>query len=357
MAICKRPASAVVMGGQAVKKRRVKKPAVIKKPAAYVTTADYEEEKTCLGEGAFGVVFKARHRATGQTVAIKHLTSPPTEVVSYASDPSEQLLREACFLEACNGDPNVVGFHCVVRDPDTTKLGLVMEYIAGQSLRDILEEQRNGTAPPFPEATVRAFMRQLLTGAKGMQERSIVHRDIKPANVLVAEGGQVLKICDFGLAISTTDPPPHGDVGTMLYTAPEVLLGKPDTDSLAATWSLGCIMAELVDGEILLLRAQRLCDEGLAYIGTIFWLLGTPDDVTWPGFASLPRAAEMPPLKPGQRSRLRELFPEWTLSDEGFEVMSGLLTCNPEKRLTAAEALKLPWFAGGDEDYMTRSYC
>jgi hypothetical protein len=37
--------------------------------------------------------------------------------------------------------------------------------------------------------------------------------------------------------------------------------------------------------------------------------------------------------------------------------MSGLLTCNPDKRLTAAEALKLPWFAGGDEDYMTRSYC
>ncbi|XP_047050851.1 putative cyclin-dependent kinase F-2 [Lolium rigidum] len=339
MAISKRPAAAVAMGGQAAKKRRVKKPAVINKPAAYATTADYEEEKTCLGEGAFGVVFKARHRATGQTVAIKHLSSPPPEVASDAPDPSEQLLREARFLEACNGDPNIVGFHCVVRDPDTAKLGLVMEYIAGRSLHDILEEQRNGTAPPFPEATVRAFMRQLLTGAKGMQERSIVHRDIKPANVLVAEGEELLKICDFGLAISTSDPPPHGEVGTVLYTAPELLLGKPDTDSLADTWSLGCIMAELVDGEILLLRAQRLCDEGLAYLGTIFWLLGTPDDVTWPEFASLPRAAEMPPLKPGQGSRLRELYPEWTLSEEGFEVMSGLLTCNPEKRLTAAEAL------------------
>jgi cell division cycle 2-like protein len=57
----------------------------------------------------------------------------------------------------------------------------------------------------------------------------------------------------------------------------------------------------------------------------------------------------MPPLKMGQRSRLRELFPEETLSQEGFEVMSGLLTCNPEKRMTAAQALKLPWFAG-DED-------
>uniref|UniRef100_A0ACD5XNH2 Uncharacterized protein n=1 Tax=Avena sativa TaxID=4498 RepID=A0ACD5XNH2_AVESA len=230
-----------------------------------------------------------------------------------------------------------------------------MDLVAGQSLRDILDER--SSAPPLPEATVRAFMLQLLTGAKGMQDRDIVHRDIKPANLLVAdaEDGEVLKICDFGLAISASDPPPHSEAGTMLYTAPEVLAGKPDHDALVDAWSIGCVMAELVGGEVLLLRAdvedallelQRLCAaQEIAYLWTIFGLLGTPDDVTWPEFASLPRAAKMPPLKLGQRSRLRELFPEETLSDEGFEVLSGLLTCSPEKRLTAADALKLPWFA------------
>jgi cell division cycle 2-like protein len=60
-------------------------------------------------------------------------------------------------------------------------------------------------------------MRQLLTGARGIQDRSIVHRDIKPANVLVAQDWESLKICDFGLAISTSDPPPHSEAGTMLY--------------------------------------------------------------------------------------------------------------------------------------------
>ncbi|KAK1627501.1 hypothetical protein QYE76_001816 [Lolium multiflorum] len=373
MAICKRPAAAVAMGGQAVNKKRkvvvakrtwpgpsgIKKAAAIKKPAAYATTADYEEEKTCLGEGAFGVVFKARHRATGQTVAIKHLVSPPPEVdAAECPDPREQLLREARFLEACSGNPHVVGFHGVVLNPSTTKLGLVMDFVAGQSLRDILDERQGCGAQPPPEATVRAFMRQLLTGAKGVHERNVVHRDIKPANLLLTEGEEVLKICDFGLAISASDPPPHSEAGTMLYAAPEVLLGKPDIDSRVDSWSIGCVMAELVGGEMLLLRAgveeallemQRLYAEEIPYLWTIFQLLGTPDDVEWPGFASLPRAAKIPTLKPGQRSRLRELFPEETLSEEGFEVMAGLLTCNPEKRLTAADALKLPWFAG-DED-------
>ena len=246
----------------------------------------------------------------------------------------------------------MVSFKGLVRDHTTGNLCLVMEYVAAPSLHTFLWERRRG--PPLPESKVRFHVEAPERG-KMMHDRHVVHRDIKPANVLVAEAGQVLKICDFGLAISTSDPPPHSEAGTMYYTAPEVLMGKPDPDASADAWSLGCVMAELVGGEILMQRAgvdaallhfQKYYGEEIAYLWTIFGLLGTPDDVTWPGFASLPRAAKMPPLKLGQRSRLGELFPEETLSDEGFEVMMGLLTCNPDKRLTAADALKLPWFAG-----------
>ncbi|KAM0927023.1 hypothetical protein ACQ4PT_003147 [Festuca glaucescens] len=267
----------------------------IKKPAAFGTTDDYEDE-ACLGEGASGSVYKARNRATGHTVALKFI----------ASDPAE-LLREAGFLEACNGNQHVVGFHRVVRDPYTQELALVMEFVPGQSICKILHQRRRcvGATPPFPEATVRTFMRQLLTGAKGIHDRNIVHRDIKPENVLVAkEGGEVmLKICDFDVAISSSDPPPHNQVGTLLYMAPEVLTRKPNHDALVDAWSLGCIMAELVGGgEKLLL------------------------------------------LKLGQHRRLREMFPEETLPEEGFNVLNGLLTWNPEKRLTTADALNHPWF-------------
>ena len=71
-----------------------------------------------------------------------------------------------------------------------------------------------------------------------------------------------------------------------------------------------------------------------------------PDDSTWPGFSSTTFATVwMPELDMHRDNYLRELFPETKLSKEGFEVLSGLLTCNPEKRLTAAAALRHPWFA------------
>ncbi|KAK1603163.1 hypothetical protein QYE76_018775 [Lolium multiflorum] len=205
MAVCKRPAAAVDCKAHAKhpKKRRVpkkttlsKKPAafgIIKKPVAFSTAADYEE--SCLGEGASGDVYKASNHAMGQTVALNFIVADPGEV-----------LRAASFLEACSGNQHIVGIgiHCIVHDPITKGLFIVMEFIQGQSLHEILHQRRRGSASSLPEATVRAFMRQLLTGAKGIHDRNIVHWDIKPKNILVEEeGGEVLlRIRDFDEAIS-----------------------------------------------------------------------------------------------------------------------------------------------------------
>ncbi|XBH57541.1 hypothetical protein VPH35_079122 [Triticum aestivum] len=290
------------------------------------SSADYQEE-TCLGEGGFGCVLRARHRATGKIVAIKYVNwedgsaEPP--------DPAE-LLREAGFLEACDGSPYVVGFEGLVRDPDNGAYGLVMEYVAAPTLHEFLWNRCRGGGPPLPESTVRAIMWKLFTGAKKMHDRHVVHRDIKPANILIGQEGELVKICDFGLAISLSELPPYTQAGTAFYLAPEMLLGKEDYDALVDTWSLGCVMAEMLTGKTL-----------------IFRLLGTPDDRTWPEFTSLPHTAKaLQLLPPGHKqSKLRDLFPQEKLSEEGFQVLQGLLTCNPDKRLTAAAALKHRWFA------------
>jgi serine/threonine protein kinase len=79
-------------------------------------------------------------------------------------------------------------------------------------------------------------------------------------------------------------------------------------------------------------------------------VLGVPDESTWPWFSSTPFATEvMPELDMQAYNRLRDLFPETKLSTEGFQVLSGLLTCNPNRRLTAAAALNHPWFAKIDD--------
>ncbi|XP_022684221.1 putative cyclin-dependent kinase F-2 [Setaria italica] len=287
-----------------------------------------------LGEGAFGAVVKARHRATGRIVAIKR--------VGKAHGGHAALLREARFLEETSGggaNPFVVGFHGVVRRPDAFDLSLVMECV-GPSLHNLLRQRPRGS-PPLPESMVRAAMWQLLTGAKKMHGGHIVHRDIKPANILVGDDHRIVKLCDFGLAMSTDERPPYKPAGTLWYMAPEMLLEKPDYDERVDIWSLGCVMAELINNGSPLF--QGFYGEG--QLCAIFDVLGTPDDSTWPWFSSTAFATVvMPELDMQRENNLRELIPESKLSKEGFDVLSGLLTCNPEKRLTAAAALKHPWF-------------
>jgi cell division cycle 2-like protein len=299
------------------------------------TTDDYEET-CCLGMGAFGAVVKARHRATGQTVAIKRLAAG--EFCSQMA-----LLREACLLEASGRDnPFVVGFHGLGRNPATMDLCCLVMECVGPSLNDLLHQSRCAGMPPPPEAIVRAIMWQLLTGAKKMHNAHVVHRDIKPENILVGGEGSTVKICDFGLAMRMDEPPPYDPVGTLWYMAPEMLLGKPAYDALVDTWSLGCVMAELINGSPLFMAS-----DGAGQLAAIFDVLGAPDETTWPWFSSTPFAAlvqMMPELYMKRSNLLREVIPKKKLSEEGFQVLSGLLTCNPDKRLTAAAALKHPWF-------------
>ena len=298
-----------------------------------------------IGSGSSGAVVEARHRKTGQAVAIKTFRRRDGKG---GPDIVGELLREACFLAACGGHPHLVGLYAVARDPRTKKYSLVMEY-GGPSLRRALRERLGAHGAPFPEAEVRRIMRQLLTGAEAMHAHRIVHRDIKPGNVLVGEdGGGAVKICDYGLAMCTAGAgPPYSRAGTTWYMAPEVLTRRTDYDERVDLWSLGCVMAELLSGEVLF-----KVDAGTRQLDRMFDVLGTPGWQTLQTFAPplivgkvLRRFARLPRW-PSHHGRLRELFPSETLSQDGFDVLKGLLTFNPQERLTAAAALRLPWFTG-----------
>ncbi|KAF7050146.1 hypothetical protein CFC21_058551 [Triticum aestivum] len=351
MAARKRPAAVLDAGHGHAAAQHQQSPTCCKRSRASIGSTDDYEKVACLGEGGFGVVHRMRHRVTKKDVAVKFLSSPDdTEEPPRVED----LEREARFLEACDGNPCIVGFEGMVCDPATgDTAGLVMEYVQGSSLQSLLWDRRGD--PPLPESTVRDFMRKLLTGAQKMHEhdRHIVHRDIKPANILVGKNGELLKICDLGLAMSMSDWPPYNQVGTAPYMAPEMIMGKQDYDAQVDTWSIGCVFAELLTGTTLFMDDPEDEEEDetkndVKQLGSIFRVLGVPDERTWPGFTSLPLAKKAPQLLQAghnKHSRLRDLFPEEKLSVEGFQVLQGLLRCNPDERLTAAAALKHPWFA------------
>ncbi|CAN6275363.1 unnamed protein product [Urochloa humidicola] len=123
-----------------------------------------------------------------------------------------------------------------------------------------------------------------------------------------------------------------------------VLAKNADHDALVDAWSLGCVMAELLTGKLPFAGKDET-----HHLFKIFDVLGVPCKRVWQ--AMKPQAYDdevqvwrARQLRARHRSQLRELFPEEVLSMDGFQVLKGLLTCDPHKRLTAAAALRCPWF-------------
>ncbi|KAI5020126.1 hypothetical protein ZWY2020_045014 [Hordeum vulgare] len=288
-----------------------------------------------LGAGTFGVVYRARDRRTGEIVAMKCLrASDGGDVRRYLSD----FASEVSALEVCSGHPSIV------QPRASGRLGseafLAMEFV-GPTLRHVMKHVRFGRR--HTELEVRLLMRQLCAGVRRMNRLGLMHRDLKPENVLV-DGHGNLKICDLGLSCSMADGPPYSNpVGTRGYRAPELLLGCTDYDEHVDSWALGVMMAELLAG-----KHPFHGRSDAEHHSEILGLLGTADIKEWSGYDGrrLPGGCQ-----PG--SFLRNKFPSPaearikgppTLSEAGFEVLSGLLRCNPEKRLTAEQALKHRWF-------------
>ncbi len=139
-------------------------------------------------------------------------------------------------------DPNVVNVFDQGQDGDMAYL--VMEYLPGITLRDLLRDQRRLTVTQ----TV-TVMDAVLSGLSAAHRAGIVHRDVKPENVLLAEDGRI-KIGDFGLARATTANTATGAqlLGTIAYLAPE-LVTRGTADARSDIYALGIMLYEMLAGE------------------------------------------------------------------------------------------------------------
>jgi serine/threonine-protein kinase len=198
-----------------------------------------------LGEGGTSNVWRAEHVRLGRAVAVKILRP---EVARSAAD-VERFRREAQIAVRLSS-PHVVDV-LDFGDAPGGGLYLVMELLAGESLREVLRREER-LAP----ARVAELLRQLLVGLNAAHRAGIVHRDLKPDNlwlVPLSDGGEHLKILDFGVA-KLAGPPPgtestHGGlvVGTPLFLSPEQAVGG-DVDHRADLYSAGILAWLLATG-------------------------------------------------------------------------------------------------------------
>eukprot|EP00730_Choanoeca_flexa_P013572 TRINITY_DN5465_c0_g1_i1.p1 TRINITY_DN5465_c0_g1~~TRINITY_DN5465_c0_g1_i1.p1 ORF type:complete len:311 (+),score=56.94 TRINITY_DN5465_c0_g1_i1:98-1030(+) len=286
-----------------------------------------------LGEGTYGVVYKARDKTDSQIVALKRIG-----LDSQAEGVPSNAVREISLLKALH-HPNIVRLYDVLHSEH--KLTMVFEY-CDQDLKKYLDSCR---APPEP-ATVQSFMYQLLQGLGYCHEMRVLHRDLKPQNLLINKKGQ-LKLADFGLAR------PYGipiksyshEVVTLWYRPPDVLLGSTDYNTSIDMWSAGCILAEMANGGKPLFAGSSVSDQ----LDLMFRVLGTPTEATWPALTRLPEYKG--PFHPYQEGvGLAEEVQR--MDDVGRDLLANLLCFAPELRLSAERALAHPYFASIDEEVL-----
>ncbi len=198
-----------------------------------------DPKRALIQHGGMGDVYRGTDTHTGQTVAIKVLQA---DVIASAPNLVARFIREGQALSQLQ-HPNIVKMIAAIESEGLQYL--IMEYVEGGSLRDLLAER--GFLPVARTLEIGIALSNALTHA---HRRGIIHRDMKPTNVLLAEDGTA-RLTDFGVAhvASSARLTKTGmRLGTINYYSPEACNGET-LDERADIWGLGVMLYEMLAGE------------------------------------------------------------------------------------------------------------
>jgi nemo like kinase len=287
-----------------------------------------------IGYGAFGVVWAVTDPRDGKRCALKKMPNVFQNLIS-----AKRVYRELRMLSHFKHD-NVISSQDILQPPHIDffqEIYVVTELMQSDLHKIIVSHQ------PLTSDHVKVFLYQILRGVKYLHSVRVLHRDIKPGNLLV-NSNCCLKICDFGLArIEEPDESRNmtQEVVTQYYRAPEILMGTTHYGAGVDIWSVGCIFAELLSRRILF-QAQSPIQQ----LDLITDLLGTPtpEDMRTACKAARDHMARGV-QKPATIAALYTLSNQAT--HEAVDLLCRMLVLNPDKRISAANALAHPYLDEG----------
>lgn len=205
-----------------------------------ITIGDHYQLIERIGEGMTGPVFKGQDIRSGRSIAVKVLKP---EIAINQPVLLERFKREDEALQRLN-HPNIIRRIDFIEQEQVSYL--VMEYIEGGSLRDLLDNDE-----PIPLQRILEISLDIADALTRSHRLQIIHRDLKPENVLIARDGTP-RLSDFGLAhfitrITLSDADTL--VGTWSYIPPEIFLGE-EADERADIWSFGVMLFEMLTKEV-----------------------------------------------------------------------------------------------------------
>lgn len=271
-----------------------------------------------IGQGTYGVVYKAQNTQNKEIVAIKRIKFESQE----EGIPSTAI-REIALLKELK-HPNIVQLYDVVHSQHT--LTLIFEY-CDWDLRRYMQSKNN----MLSQEEIISFSYQLLRALGFIHSKYIIHRDVKPQNILLNRKGE-LKLADFGLARSTFIPVDSlsTEVITRWYRPPEILLGNQNYGFPVDVWSAGCVIVEMITGQPLFQCASN--EELMEKVTVLFG-----SEAVERAFPEIKKQSDV--LQP---VGLQNIIPN--TNPELLQLVLALLEVDPSKRISAADALKLPIF-------------
>ncbi|XP_016352367.1 extracellular signal-regulated kinase 2-like [Sinocyclocheilus anshuiensis] len=290
------------------------------------------EIKRRLGKGAYGIVWKAVDRKTGETVAVKKIF----DAFRNRTD-AQRTFREIMFLQEFGDHPNIIKLLNVIRAQNDKDIYLVFEFMD----TDLHAVIKKGSL--LKDIHKRYVMYQLLKATKYLHSGNVIHRDQKPSNILL-DSDCFVKLCDFGLARSlyqiqedAVNPALTEYVATRWYRAPEILLGSSRYTKCVDMWSIGCILGEMLLGKPLFPGTSTINQ-----IEKIMSAIPHPSTEDVLAIRSEYGASVIQRMLLRRQVPLDEILPA-SVRPDALDLVQRLLVFNPDKRLSAEEALQHPY--------------
>lgn len=279
--------------------------------------AEKYEKISKIGEGTFGIVYKAIDKKSNSYVALKKVRLMQEE----EGIPSTAIREIALLKELIH--VNIVKLIDVMHS--TKKLTLVFEFIDTDLKKIIDKSEGKG----LDKSTCKSFLYQILKGMSLIHKLKILHRDMKPQNLLVTNDG-IIKIADFGLSRGFGIPVKNytHEVVTLWYRPPDVLIGNKNYYTSIDIWSIGCIFAEMLLGRVAF-QGQNEDDQ----LDRILSMFGCEKKIEKDVFE----------WKYPLQKDIKDVFPS-IIDEDCLDLLGNMLNINPELRISIDDALKHRYF-------------
>lgn len=277
-----------------------------------------------LGEGTYGKVYKVKVPNTDKD---EYYALKKYEKGYFHEGMDITALREITILKEISHE-NIVKIHELFYG--MTSLYVAYEYLDCELSKIIFNYEID-----LNESYIKGLLLQMLRGLGEIHKYGVLHRDLKPQNLLVSKEG-LLKIADFGFARFIASPGREMTAGVISdwYRPPEIFFGAKYYSYGVDIWSTGCIFAEMIT-KIPLFEGKN----EIEILKKIFSLLGVPNESDWPDCNQLDGFKL---FTQGDVITIKKKFSN--LSKEGVDLLEKMLALDPNKRISAREALEHPFF-------------